>query len=121
LPLVRSHIERAFFNLIANAFEAMPAGEISKGLGLPVERVALTPDDLMAYVTSGAMKLRSFVEPTYGASILEWIRQTYDGHLDFDRATTSVEELTGREPQTLENWVRTNRQTVLSAASFTSS
>ncbi len=26
LPLVRSHIERVFSNLIANAFEAMPAG-----------------------------------------------------------------------------------------------
>jgi signal transduction histidine kinase len=26
LPLVRSHIERVFFNLIANAFEAMPGG-----------------------------------------------------------------------------------------------
>ena len=63
------------------------------------------------------MKLPSFVEPTYGASILEWVRQTYDGRLNFDGATTSVEELTGRKPQTLENWVRTNRQAVLSAAS----
>jgi NAD(P)H dehydrogenase (quinone) len=97
------------------------AVEISKGLGLPVEGVALTPDDLIANVTSGAMKLPSFVEPTYGASILEWVRQTYDGSLNFDRATTSVEELTGRKPQTLENWVRTNRQAVLSAASFASS
>jgi signal transduction histidine kinase len=26
LPLVRSHMERVFFNLIANAFEAMPEG-----------------------------------------------------------------------------------------------
>ena len=26
LPLVRSHVERIFFNLIANAFEAMPGG-----------------------------------------------------------------------------------------------
>jgi signal transduction histidine kinase len=26
LPLVRSHIERVFYNLIANAFEAMPGG-----------------------------------------------------------------------------------------------
>jgi uncharacterized protein YbjT (DUF2867 family) len=92
------------------------AVEISKGLGLPVEGVVLTPDDLVANVTSGAMKLPSFVEPTYGASILEWVRQTYDGRLNFDGATTSVEELTGRKPQTLENWVRTNRQAVLSAA-----
>jgi uncharacterized protein YbjT (DUF2867 family) len=93
------------------------AVEISKGLGLPVEGVVLTPDDLAANVTSGAMKLPSFVEPTYGASILEWARQTYDGRLDFRGAPASVEELTGKKPQTLENWVRTNRQAVLSAAS----
>jgi uncharacterized protein YbjT (DUF2867 family) len=93
------------------------AVQISKGLGLPVEGVVLTPDDLLANVTSGAMKLPSFVEPTYGASILEWVRQTYDGGLHFDGATTSVEELTGRKPQTLENWVRTNRDAVLSAGS----
>src|SRR5712664_1190753 len=93
------------------------AVEISKGLGLPVEGVVLTPDDLVANVTSGAMKLPSFVEPTYGASILEWARQTYDGRLSFRGVPTSVEELTGERPQTLESWVRANRQAVLSAAS----
>jgi len=93
------------------------AVEISKGLGLPVEGVVLTPNDLAASVTSGAMKLPSFVEPTYGASILDWVRQTYDGCLNFGGVTTSVEELTGKKPQTLESWVRANRQAVLSAAS----
>jgi hypothetical protein len=62
------------------------------------------------------MKLPSFVEPTYGASILDWVRQTYDGRLNFEGLTTSVEDLTGRAPQTLENWVRANRHAVLSAA-----
>jgi hypothetical protein len=33
------------------------------------------------------MKLPSFVEPTYGVSILEWVRQTYDGRVNFDGAT----------------------------------
>jgi NAD(P)H dehydrogenase (quinone) len=89
--------------------------EISKGLGLPVESVVLTPDDMLANVTSGAMKLPLFVEATYGASILEWVRQTYDGHLNFGGVTTSVEELTGKKPQSLENWVRMNRHAVLSA------
>jgi uncharacterized protein YbjT (DUF2867 family) len=92
------------------------AAEISKGLGIPVECVLLTPNDLVANVTTGAMKLPSFVEPTYGASILDWVRQTYDGRLNFEGLTTSVEDLTGREPQTLENWVRANRHAVLSAA-----
>jgi hypothetical protein len=61
--------------------------------------------------------LPSVVEPTYGASVLESVRQIHDGRLNFRGATTSVEELTGKKPQTLENWVRTNRQAVLSAAS----
>jgi NAD(P)H dehydrogenase (quinone) len=91
--------------------------EISKGLGLLVESVVLTPDDLAASVTSGAIKLPSFVEPTYGASILEWMRQTYDGRLSFAGVTTSIEELTGEKPRTLEEWVRENREAVLSAAS----
>jgi hypothetical protein len=40
-----------------------------------------------------------------------------DGRLNFGGVATSVEELTGKQSQTLENWVRTNRQAVLSAAS----
>jgi NAD(P)H dehydrogenase (quinone) len=93
------------------------AAEISKGLGLPVEGVVLTPDDLIANVTSGAMKLPSFIEATYGASIVEWMRQTYEGRLNFGGVTTIVEDLTGNKPQTLEMWVRANREAVLSAAS----
>src|SRR4030088_850020 len=40
------------------------AAEISKRGGLPVEGVVLPPSDMAANVTSGAMKLPSFVEPT---------------------------------------------------------
>jgi NAD(P)H dehydrogenase (quinone) len=54
------------------------AVKISKGLGRPVERVTLAPDHMAANGKSGAMKLPSFVEPTYGASILDWVRQSYD-------------------------------------------
>ena len=94
------------------------ASEIAKGLDLPVEAVVLTPGDLVAQVSSGAMKLPSFVEATYGASILEWIRQTYEGRLKFAEVTTSaVEDLTGITPLTLEAWVRANREAVLSLAS----
>jgi NAD(P)H dehydrogenase (quinone) len=41
------------------------------------------------------MKVPSFVEATYGAGILEWVRQTHEGRLNFGGVTTSVEELTG--------------------------
>ena len=82
-----------------------------------MEAIVLTPDDLVKQVSNGAMKLPSFVEATYGASILEWVRQTYEGQLNFKGATSTVEDVTRRKPQTLEMWVRANRQAVLSAAS----
>jgi hypothetical protein len=81
------------------------------------QHVGPETDDLVKQVSNGAMKLPSFVEATYGASILEWVRQTYEGRLNFKGATSTVEDVTGRKPQTLEMWVRANRQAVLSAAS----
>jgi len=80
---------------VMNGVEA--AAEIAEGLGQPVECIVLTPDDLVTQITSGAMRLPSYVEATYGASILEWVRQTYDGRLDFGATrTTVVGDLTGR-------------------------
>lgn len=64
------------------------------GLGLPVEAVVLTPDDLAGTPQVG-MRVPSFVEATYGPGILEWVRQTHEGRLNFGGVTTSVEELTG--------------------------
>jgi hypothetical protein len=91
--------------------------EIAKGLDIPVEAVVLTPDDLVAQVASGGMKMPAYVEATYGASIHEWVRQTYEGRLNFGGVTSVVEDLTGNKPQTLETWVTANREAVLSAAS----
>jgi len=93
------------------------AAEIAKGLDIPVEAVVLTPDDLLAQVASGGMKMPAYVDATYGASILEWIRQTYEGRLNFVKVTNVVENLTGNKPLTLEMWVRANRESVLSASS----
>jgi NAD(P)H dehydrogenase (quinone) len=91
--------------------------EITNGLDIPMEAAVLTPDDLLAQVASGGMKMPAYVEATYGASILEWVRQTYEGRLNFGKVTSVVEDLTGNKPQTLETWVRANREAVLSAAS----
>jgi hypothetical protein len=80
---------------VMNGVEA--AAEIAKGLGQPVESVVLTPDDLVAQFTSGAMRLPSYVEATYGTSILG---------MDFGATTTTVvEDLTGSKPLTLREWV----------------
>ena len=44
----------------------------------------------------GAVQLPASVEANYGASMLEWVRQTYDGRMDFGAVTTSaVEDLAG--------------------------
>jgi hypothetical protein len=40
------------------------AAEIAKGLDVPVEAIVLTPDDLVAQVASGKMKMPVYVEPT---------------------------------------------------------
>jgi hypothetical protein len=67
-----------------------------------------------AQITSGAMQMPSYVEANYGASILEWIRQTYDGRMDFGATTTTtVEDLTWRKPLTLREWVVRYRDSVL--------
>jgi len=56
------------------------------------------------------------VDANYGASILEWVRQTFDGRMDFGAVTTTaVEELTGRKPTTLRSWIERNRAAVLEA------
>jgi NAD(P)H dehydrogenase (quinone) len=97
---------------VMNGVEA--AAEIAEGLGQPVESVVLTPDDLVAQITSGAMQMPSYVEANYGTSILEWARQTYDGRMDFAATTTTtVEDLTGRKPLTLREWVVRYRDSVL--------
>jgi hypothetical protein len=43
--------------------------------------------------------------------MLEWVRQTYDGRMDFGAVTTSaVEDLTGRKPLTLRAWIERYRE-----------
>ena len=60
------------------------------------------------------MRLPSYVEATYGASILELVQQTYDGRMDFAAVTTTaVEDLVGRKPLTLREWVVRYRDSVL--------
>ena len=74
------HQSKTIVDAAADAGVSFTA-EISKGLDLSVKAIVLTPDDLVKQVSNGAMTLPSFVEATYGASILEWVRQTYEGRL----------------------------------------
>jgi hypothetical protein len=98
---------------VMNGAEA--AVEIAAGLGQPVHGVVLTPADLIAQVNAGAIQFPPSIEATYAASMLEWVRQSYDGLLNFGAATTTCEDLTGRKPLTLRRWVEKNRDAVLAA------
>ena len=98
---------------VLNGTEA--AAEIAAGLGQPVHGVVLTPADLIAQVNAGSIQFPPSIEANYAASMLEWVRQTYEGLLNFGGATTTCEDLTGRKPLTLRQWVEKNREAVLAA------
>jgi uncharacterized protein YbjT (DUF2867 family) len=99
---------------VLNGSEA--AAEIAQGLQQDVECVVMTPDDLAALVASGAVQPPPNIEANYVASMLEWARQTYDGRMDFAAVTTpTVEDLLGRKPLTLREWVARNSEAVLEA------
>jgi hypothetical protein len=86
--------------------KSLTVGNLEQHVRMTRLPVKFAPDDLVAQITSGAMRLPSYVEATYGTSILEWVRQTYDGRMDFGATTTTtVEDLIGRKPLTLREWV----------------
>jgi uncharacterized protein YbjT (DUF2867 family) len=99
---------------VLNGAEA--ALEIAQGLRQQVECVVMTPDDLAALIASGAVQPPPNIEANYATSIIEWVRQTYDGRMDFAAVTaTTVEDVLGRKPLTLRAWVEGNRKAVLEA------
>jgi NAD(P)H dehydrogenase (quinone) len=99
---------------VLNGSEA--AAEIAQALQQKVECVAMTPDDLAALITSGALQAPPNIEANYAASMIEWARQTYDGRMDFGAVTTpTAEELLGCKPLTVRTWVERNSQAVLEA------
>jgi hypothetical protein len=99
---------------VFNGAEA--AAEIAQALQQKVECVVMTPEDLVALITSGAVKPPPNVEANYAASMVEWARQTYDGRMDFGAVTTpTVEDLLGRKPLTLRAWVARHSKAVLEA------
>jgi nucleoside-diphosphate-sugar epimerase len=99
---------------VMNGVEAAEA--ITQGLGQPIRCVAMTPDDLLAQLASGTVSMPPVLEANYAASALEWLRQTYDGRMDYSAVTTTtVRDLTGRPPLTLRAWVERYRDLVLEA------
>lgn len=89
--------------------------KLTEALQVQVNSAILTPDDLEGGIASGAIKTAAYIEPTYAAGILEWVRQTYEGKLNFKGATTTVEELTGTAALSLVDWATRNREAILEA------
>jgi NAD(P)H dehydrogenase (quinone) len=100
---------------VLNGHEA--AAILSEILGRPIASVEMTPSDLLAAFTSGAVQSPPGVEENYAKSQLEWVQQTYDGRMDYGAvATSTVQDLLGRPAMTLRDWVPRHREQLLAAA-----
>jgi NAD(P)H dehydrogenase (quinone) len=86
------------------------AAALSRALEREIPALILTPDDLLNLVEAGEVALPSFYDTAYAASALNWLRQTYDGRMDYSAVTTNtVRELLGREPIHLTDWALAHR------------
>lgn len=83
---------------------------LSHVLERPITAAVMTPDQLEAAFASGTARLPANIEPHYGASILENIRQIVDGRLaHLTVVTNTVETLLGRPPVLLAEWAKRNK------------
>lgn len=86
------------------------AAILAQVLERPIVAQVTTPEALAAAFASGAARLPANIEPHYGASILENVRQIVDGRLAHLTAVTdTVEKLLGRPPLTFRDWAQRHR------------
>ena len=80
---------------------------LSEATGRSITAQRITPAQLAEAVAAGAIALAPHIEANYGASMLEWVRQTYEGDMAYSAITTdTVETLLGRPPTGLAEWAR---------------
>lgn len=86
------------------------AGVLGRATDRPIQALVMTPDDLAVGVASGQVVMPGNIEANYAASMLEWVRQTFDGRMAYSAVTTdTVATLLGRPPIELEAWARQHR------------
>src|SRR5947208_10490355 len=103
---------------VLNAAQA--AAILSEALGRAIPAEVLTPDELLQAVSAGLASTPSFMEGHYALSTFEWLRQTYDGRMDYSAVTTStVQDLLGRPPVHLAEWAVRHRDALLAAQTAT--
>ncbi|MFD3584551.1 NmrA family NAD(P)-binding protein [Streptomyces sp. NPDC058683] len=87
---------------------------LSAALGQEIPAVVITPDDLMRMIEGGLDTAPDNMDDAYAASTLVWVRQTYEGRMDYSQVTTSaVQDLLGREPIHFAAWATAHRQELL--------
>jgi NAD(P)H dehydrogenase (quinone) len=92
------------------------AAILSESLGQPVPADVMTPDEMLQAVSEGLVATPSFMEGHYALSTFEWLRQTFDGRMDYAAVTTTtVEDLLGRPPTHLAEWAVLHRDALLAA------
>jgi len=96
---------------------AQAADILSDALGRPIPADVITPEDMLKAVADGLVSPPAFMEGHYALSTFEWLRQTYDGRMDYSAvATTTVEDLLGRPPMHLAEWAVLHRDALLGVA-----
>jgi uncharacterized protein YbjT (DUF2867 family) len=92
------------------------AAILSDALGRTISSEVLTPGEMLQAVAEGLVNPPAFMEGHYALSTFEWLRQTYDGRMDYAAtATTTIEDLLGRPPMHLGEWAVRNRDALLAA------
>jgi NAD(P)H dehydrogenase (quinone) len=90
------------------------ASILSEALGRAIPADVITPEDMLKAVSDGLVSPPSFMEGHYALSTFEWLRQTYDGRMDYSAvATSTVEDLLGRPPMHLAEWAVLHRDALL--------
>ncbi|MEV5785195.1 NmrA family NAD(P)-binding protein [Streptomyces sp. NPDC052287] len=90
------------------------AETLSAALGREIPALVLTPDDLQRMIDAGLDTTPAGMDAAYAASTLVWLRQTFEGRMDYSAHTTgTVQDLLGREPVHFGSWVAAHRQELL--------
>jgi uncharacterized protein YbjT (DUF2867 family) len=90
------------------------AATLSQALQREIPPLILTPDDMRNLVESGQVAPPASYDAAYAASALTWLRQTYDGRMNYSAiTTTTVRDLLGREPIHLPDWAQAHRRELL--------
>ncbi|MET8288674.1 NmrA family NAD(P)-binding protein [Streptomyces sp. NPDC048448] len=109
-----SHAGKDYY-LSADLLNGAEVAEIlSAALGREIPALVLTPDDLQRMIDAGLDTTPAGMDAAYAASTLVWLRQTFEGRMDYSAHTTdTVQDLLGREPVHFGSWVAAHRQELL--------